>query len=127
MATPQGAPDPGQTKTDARDSRLSMGTLRKNNEEVLRRAMRAEAQKKCDSKVKAFGECARQQGLMVVINCREQNKAMSSCMDEHYNEEIFRKFLSDNGYPPPQPPRSLLQVVDMDSLKQVVFGSGKKP
>ena len=116
------AKDPGQTKTDARNNRLSVGTLRKNNEEVLRSAMRAEAQKKCESKFRAFGECAKEQGLMVVFRCREQTKAMSSCMDENFNEEIFRQFLSDNGYPPPRPPRSLLQVDNLQGLKHFVFG-----
>lgn len=111
--------DAGLTKNDARNSRLSIGKLRKNNEEVLRTALRNEAQKKCDSYFRAFGECAKQSGLMVVISCREQNRAMSACMDQHFNEDIFKKYLSDHGYPPPQENKSLL---DMKNIKKSIFG-----
>ena len=33
---------------------------------------------------------------------------MSDCMAQHYNEEIFTKFLLDNGHPTVQPPRPTL-------------------
>ena len=54
----------------ARDSRM---TLRKNNEEVLRKALQAEARKKCAVETKAFGDCAKASGLSVIISCRKEN------------------------------------------------------
>jgi len=103
-------------KNDARNSRLSVGGLRKNNEEVLRGALRAEAQKQCESTFRAFGECAKQSGLWVVVSCREQNRAMSACMDEHFNEDIFKKYLADNGYPPPKQPRKLIDLEKIQGM-----------
>eukprot|EP01036_Dinobryon_divergens_P026993 gene26994-35698_t len=64
-------------KQEARDSRLRP-IMRKNNEEN-------------------FAECAKENGLMVVFNCRTQNSAMSACMEQHCNEEEFQKFLKAEG------------------------------
>ena len=60
------------TKQDARSSRM---TLRKNNEEVLRKKLQLEAKSKCDVYFKDFAECAKQNSIMVVFRCREQNSA----------------------------------------------------
>jgi hypothetical protein len=57
---------------DPRDDRM---TMRKNNEEVHRRKHKMEAQAICLDVTKAFGECARRQGMMVVFNCRKENAA----------------------------------------------------
>ena len=104
--------------TVARESRL---TLRKNNEEVLRKALQNEARKQCLPHVQAFGECAKQHGLSVVISCRAQNNALTDCMARHYNEEIFAQFLKDGGHPPPQPPRETL----VGQVLNFVTGQGK--
>mmetsp|Transcript_2599 Transcript_2599/g.4013 ORF Transcript_2599/g.4013 Transcript_2599/m.4013 type:complete len:102 (+) Transcript_2599:26-331(+) len=82
-------------KQDARNDRLT--TLRKTNEEVLRMKLRMEAKKKCESYFRSFGDCAKTNGFMVVFNCRKENNAMSSCMETHYNENEFRKFLKSEG------------------------------
>jgi len=58
------------TATVARDSRM---TLRKNNEEVLRKALQTEARKKCLEESKAFGDCAKASGVWVVLSCRKEN------------------------------------------------------
>lgn len=60
-------------KQDARNSRLS--TLRKTNEEVLRKKLQTQAKKKCDPFFKDFADCAKENGLLVIFNCREQNRA----------------------------------------------------
>ena len=68
MSEANSSEDPNQ---DARLSRLS---LRKANEEVFRNKLRYEARVKCDSYVKAFGDCAKENGLMVVFRCRDKSK-----------------------------------------------------
>jgi len=98
----QKSADVKAASSTARENRL---TLRKNNEEVLRKALQNEARKLCEGTVKEFGECAVANGMMVVLNCRKQNKAMSECMDKHYNEEKFNEFLASRGLAqaPPRP------------------------
>jgi len=64
--------DTAARKGDARNDRL---TLRKTNEEVLRKKLSIEAQNICAEECKQFGECAVKSGLMVVFNCRSQNLA----------------------------------------------------
>ena len=61
--------------TQARDSRM---TLRKNNEEVLRKALQNEARQKCADETRAFGECAKDAGIWVVLSCRKHN--LVSCL-----------------------------------------------
>jgi len=48
-------------------------TLRKNNEEVLRKALQNEARQKCAEETRAFGECAKDAGIWVVLSCRKHN------------------------------------------------------
>lgn len=50
-------------------------TLRKTNEEVLRKKLQLEAQAICKAESVAFGECAKKHGMMVVFNCRKENLA----------------------------------------------------
>lgn len=64
--------DTGARKGDARDDRLS---LRKTNEEVLRKKLSIEAQNICADECKQFGECAKKSGLLVVFKCRSENLA----------------------------------------------------
>lgn len=52
---------------------------------------------KCVDYFRDFGKCASEQGLMVVFNCRAQNKAMSDCMDTHYNDDIVQQYLEAKG------------------------------
>ena len=92
-------------KSGDRDDRLK---LRRNNEEVLRKALANEAREKCRGYTNAFGRCAEASGMMVVIQCREENKAMQACLNEHYNEEAFVKYLEAKGYHGYQGPRPSL-------------------
>ncbi len=91
-----------------RDGRLK---LRKNNEEVLRKVLQADARKKCLDATNEFGECAKENGLMVVLKCREKNTAMQSCLKTHYNDELFNKFLEEHGHPPARPTFTLVDRV----------------
>jgi ribosomal protein S12 len=87
--------DAKQVTTDARGSRMTV--LRKTNEEVLRKQLQLEARQKCQHAFKAFSDCAKETGLLVVFQCRQQNSDMSTCMEQHYNEEEFKKFCDREG------------------------------
>ena len=39
-----------------------------------------ECRKQCDPAIRAFVECSKREGLLVVFRCREQNKAMNACL-----------------------------------------------
>lgn len=88
-----------EQRNDAREGRLIR--MRKVNEEVLRKKLQNEGRDKCDEFFKAFGKCAKEQGMMVVINCRKENRAMSDCMERTCNEKEFEKYLVSHGLPMP--------------------------
>ena len=86
------ATDRVAAKNDARNDRL-----RKVNEEVLRKKMEAEAKEKCAPLFRAFGDCAKESGLSVIFMCRQQNQAVSDCLDLHCSDKKFEEFLADRG------------------------------
>jgi hypothetical protein len=93
-------------KSADRDDRLApAAALRRNNEEVLRRTLANEAREKCLGLTNAFGKCAKASGMLVVVQCRKENREMQECLSEHYNEEKFVKFLEEKGYTGYQGPR----------------------
>ena len=59
-------------RQDARDSRLS---LRKSKEEDLRKVLLYQARQACQDKANAFGDCAKENGMMVVFKCGQHNQA----------------------------------------------------
>lgn len=72
---------------DARDSRLS---LKKSKEEDLRKLLLYQAREICQSKANAFGDCAKENGMMVVFKCRQQNQDCTlSESREHYLKLYF--------------------------------------
>mmetsp|Transcript_16318 Transcript_16318/g.16436 ORF Transcript_16318/g.16436 Transcript_16318/m.16436 type:complete len:93 (+) Transcript_16318:218-496(+) len=81
--------------TNCRSLRLSM---RRNNEEVLRRKFLIEVKERCKDKFHAFGECAQNNGILVVFNCRKENQAMSDCMDNINTAANFRDYVIAQGY-----------------------------
>ena len=60
--------DAGAVKDASRQSRLS---FRKFAEHRLRSDFKEEALDKCNLQMRAFAECGRDEGLMVVFRCRE--------------------------------------------------------
>ena len=58
--------------SEPRNERL---TIRKTNEEVLRKRLEVQARELCMDEIKSFVECAKYQGLLVVLNCRKENYA----------------------------------------------------
>ena len=79
-------------KNDARNDRL-----RKVNEEVLRKKLEAEAKEICAPLFRAFGDCAKENGLSVIFRCNKQNQAVSDCLDKHCNDKKFEEFLAVRG------------------------------
>ena len=75
--------DPG------RDSRL---TWSKHAEYEARKELSAIATKKCDAHLAAFSRCAQEQNLMVVFNCREENRKMNACLSQYTNEAAFEEY-----------------------------------
>jgi hypothetical protein len=65
-------------KSEARDDRL---TLRKNNEEVMRKKFQEESKKKCQWAFRALGQCAEKEGLLVLFNCRVENSIRKKSAD----------------------------------------------
>ena len=60
-----------EDKDEARDSRL---VLRKTNQEVIKKELRANAYKHCVEDTKVFADCAKREGFLVVFKCRDELK-----------------------------------------------------
>lgn len=74
------APTQATLKQDARDARLS--NMRKTVEENLRRQFQSEARVHCQQDIKAFSDCAQENGFWVVFKCRElSNKSKYTFQD----------------------------------------------
>eukprot|EP00752_Nemacystus_decipiens_P009531 g8519.t1 len=76
-------------KDGGRNDRLSWS---KRAEHRLREELKEIALKRCDDSVAKFAACAREKGMMVVFSCREQNRLMNSCLNQHTNAESFEKY-----------------------------------
>ena len=98
MSTPTNdASSRSQSKADnrdyGRDDRLS---FRKFAEHKMKREFKEVAIKKCEVPLKNFGQCAQDNGLLVVFKCRDFNKKINECMAEHNSPEAFQKYLEEN-------------------------------
>ncbi len=60
--------------------------------------MQAEVLSKCRPFVEAFANCSKENGMMVVFKCREQNDEMNKCINDDYSQEKFEKYAIDHGY-----------------------------
>lgn len=58
----------------------------------MRQELNDIAIKKCADVTAKFGQCARENGLMVVIKCRDHNKAMNDCLHQYTNPEQFELY-----------------------------------
>ena len=50
------------------------------------------ALKKCDEFTRQFGECSREQGLLVIFKCRNQLNALNGCLKTYNSDEEFEKY-----------------------------------
>lgn len=78
-------------KDNSRNDRLSVSYSHKA-EHILRGQFGQVALAKCDKFTKAFGDCAKDQGLMVVFNCRKHNNSMNECLRTWNSDEKFEEF-----------------------------------
>lgn len=45
----------------------------------------------CTDEVSKFTECAKTNGILMVVKCRQENSTMKSCMTKWYNDEGFKE------------------------------------
>ena len=79
----------GRIKDYGRESRLSFKNF---HEHQLRKEFKELAMEKCSLPIKAFAECSKEQGIMVVFNCREYQKDLNDCMHVYNSPEAFEKY-----------------------------------
>ena len=78
-----------QAKDDSRNNRLTFSNMA---EHTIRKELNEIALKSCSDATKAFGECAKSNGLMVVINCRSLNNSMNECLNKYTNPKAFDEY-----------------------------------
>lgn len=72
-------PVDGDFKGDGRSGRLAKHkAVYKRMEDEFRKELMYDARQACKAQVAAFGECAKEQSLMVVFKCRDQNAKSKS-------------------------------------------------
>lgn len=82
-----------RTKDFARESRLS---FRNFAEHQMRQEFKQMAIDKCHEQIREFAECAEETGLLVVIKCRQQMKAINECMAIHNSNDAFEKYKKEH-------------------------------
>lgn len=46
---------------------------------------------KCFKEVKEFSECGKNAGLLIVINCRQENTKLKECLTKWYQNDEFKE------------------------------------
>lgn len=66
-------------------------TLRQVEREIMIPQKMKEIAKKenCNKHVVAFGECAKQSGLLMPIQCKELSRELHTCLSNMYKDEAF--------------------------------------
>ena len=88
--------DAGLVKDASREGRLS---FRNFEDHQLRNEFKEESMQKCNLQIKAFAECGRDEGLMVIFRCREFQKEVTDCMAVYNSEEQFQLYKQKHGKP----------------------------
>ena len=59
-----------------------------------------EAREKCEEKSKAFGRCVNSLsvGGCTVLYCTVPTTVVNGCLNSHYNEDVFKKYVAELGY-----------------------------
>jgi hypothetical protein len=83
----------GRIKDHSRDGRLS---FRNFAEHQMRRELKEDAMEKCNIPIKAFAECGREEGLMVVFRCRDFSRAVNECLTIYNGEEAWQRYKHEN-------------------------------
>jgi len=85
--------NPAAMKDTGREGRLS---FRKFAEHQLRNEFKREAMKKCDLQLKAFADCAKAEGVMVIFRCREFQSAVNECMAVYNSNERWEIYKEEH-------------------------------
>lgn len=80
-------------KQAGRESRLSFRNLA---EHQLRRELREVAMEICKPQIGEFARCSQENGLMVVITCKQFFRNVNECMAKHNSEEAWQKYKAEH-------------------------------
>ncbi|CAN0185707.1 unnamed protein product, partial [Phaeothamnion confervicola] len=58
----------------------------------LQEELKLIALKKCDDQVRAFVECSKANGILVVLSCRRESAGMNECLHTYTNPERFAEY-----------------------------------
>uniref|UniRef100_A0A7S2US42 COX assembly mitochondrial protein n=1 Tax=Fibrocapsa japonica TaxID=94617 RepID=A0A7S2US42_9STRA len=72
-----------------RNSRLSWSNQAQYR---LQQELNEVALQKCADQVKAFADCSKDSGFLVIWSCREQNKAMNECLHSYTSQECLEAY-----------------------------------
>ncbi|CAK4702728.1 hypothetical protein LEN26_009033 [Aphanomyces euteiches] len=87
MADPKAkVPTVDEAKTEWRSERLQWSNQAENK---LKQELNAIALQKCREYTSAFVECSKENGMMVVFKCREQNRVLNECLHQYTNKEAL--------------------------------------
>ncbi|KAI9905800.1 hypothetical protein PsorP6_014331 [Peronosclerospora sorghi] len=76
-------------KAHFRASRLSWSN---QAEHKLRQELSDIAIAKCRSVAQEFAACAKTHGLLVVLKCRDANRAYNACLHQYTNDDEFERY-----------------------------------
>lgn len=68
-------------------------TLRKVEKDIMiPMKMRDRAKvEKCTEEVKAFSDCCKAAGVIMVVTCKNENSVLKACLTKWYNDDNFKK------------------------------------
>ena len=83
-------------------------------DEKLRKMFLANARQQCDPIVRKFVECSKENGMMVVFNCRQENTDMNDCVRQYSSDEKWKAYRKEKiqGYV-----REGKVIIDRDSAR----------
>ena len=76
-----------------RGSRLSFKNIAESR---LRQDLKEEAMEICDPQIKAFAECSKEKGLMVIFSCNHLFKKINECMSIQNGEEAWERYKKEH-------------------------------
>ncbi len=83
----------GDMKDAGRQGRLS---FTKFKEHQLRNEFREDTLENCSLQVKAFSECSKAEGLMVVFRCKEFLTEVNDCMAHYGSKDKWEQYKKEN-------------------------------
>ena len=62
------------------------------SDEQLRKVFLKNCRENCRPEMEAYVECSKKEGLLVWLNCREQNRKQNECAAKYSTNEAWNKF-----------------------------------